>query len=54
MERILNKLMKKLTLSRETVRNLDGKELESAAGGRPIVTSGDPTLGIPCISVGCE
>ena len=49
----MKKQMKKLTLSRETMRNLDGKELENAAGGRPIITSGDPTIGIPCISVDC-
>jgi len=44
----MKKQMTKLTLNRETVRNLDAKELGNALGGQPIVTSGDPTLGISC------
>jgi hypothetical protein len=50
----MKKQMTKLTLSRETVRNLDAKEMGNALGGKPIPTSGDPTVGIQCISVGCE
>jgi len=44
----MKKQMTKLTLSRETVRNLDSRELGNVLGGQPIATSGDPTLGISC------
>ena len=44
----MKKQMTKLTLSRETLRNLDAKTLGEALGGQPIATSGDPTLGISC------
>ena len=46
----MKKQMTKLTLSRETVRNLDAKVLGDVLGGQPIPTSGDPTIGISCSS----
>jgi len=50
----MKKQMTKLTLSRETVRNLETKELGYAVGGLPIATSGDPTLGTQCLTLNCD
>jgi hypothetical protein len=50
---IMKKQMTKLTLSRETLRNLDTKALGNALGGQPIATSGDPTLGTQCLTLNC-
>lgn len=50
----MKKQMTKLTLSRETVRNLEAKELGNALGG-VIKTNGEPTLNWTCgiLSEGC-
>ena len=41
----MKKQMTKLTLSRETVRNLDAKELGNALGGAINTATGDATNG---------
>jgi hypothetical protein len=53
-ETIMKKQMTKLTLNRETVRNLDTKELGNVLGG-VIKTNGEPTLNYTCsiLSEGC-
>ena len=38
----------KLTLHRETLRNLEARELGDAAGGLSTVPTCDTTAGIPC------
>lgn len=44
----MKKQMTKLTLSRETVRNLDAKTLGDVLGGQPNTTTSDPTYVISC------
>jgi hypothetical protein len=52
----MKKRMTKLTLSRETVRNLEAKEMDKAAGGLPNTTyEFCPTEAFNCATyVGCN
>jgi hypothetical protein len=50
----MKKQMTKLTLSRETLRNLDAKEIDKVAGGLPITTSGEATYGTQCLTLNCD
>ena len=63
----MKKSLKKLVLSRETVRTLDGAKLKGAAGGdttrftaetcdlnnEVCANHDDPSIGSLCISIGC-